>query len=130
MFGSDYAKQFGLPGFPWTGLDAQGGFYQPNFSGLEQGQPVPGTPGASQLPGITGTMVGSRPDAGAGPANASVAALTSGSPLATPTAMGATQQLGLTGDPGGLIDQVKKLTGAGMPPAPGPGAPATGGHGV
>ncbi|HEX8838361.1 MAG TPA: hypothetical protein VF748_15565 [Candidatus Acidoferrum sp.] len=144
MFGSDYAKQFGLPGFPYTapgaGLDPQGGMYGPSFSGLEQGQPVPGTPGAGSRPGLdTGTMVAgagptsvmSKPDAGAGPANASVAALTSGSPLAVPTAMDAAKQLTGGVDSGltGVFDQLK-LTGAGAPPSPGAGAPATGGRGV
>lgn len=134
MFGSDYAKQFGLPGFPWTNVDAQGGFYQPAFSGMEQGQPVPGTPGAGSRPGLnTGTMMAGagpssvmgRLDAGAGPsANPSVEALRSGSPLA-----GGDNMVAQLGGTQGVLNQIiadipgapQLPTGAGAPAGPGAG---------
>ena len=38
MFGSEFAKQFGLPGPPWENLDAYGGLFGP----IAQQQPLPG----------------------------------------------------------------------------------------
>jgi hypothetical protein len=119
MFGSNYAQNFGLPGFPWTGMDPQGGMFAPAFSGMEQGQPVPGTPGGAGAaptdPGVAPggpSAVTSRPDAGIGlSANPSVDALRTGNPLA----IGA----------GGLASGGNQLTaGAGAAPPPGAGAPA------
>jgi len=91
MFGSNYAANFGLPQFPWTGLDPQGGLYQPNFSGMNQGQPVPGVPAPpGEQPPPTGGM-------GAGPsANPSVDALRSGGPLAQ----------AITGNPLGFVGEL------------------------
>jgi hypothetical protein len=98
MFGSNYAQNFGLPGFPWTGMDPQGGMFQPAFTGMENGQPVPGTPGGTNAFAPGGgagspaaaagppggpSMATSQPDAGLGPsANPSVDALRTGNPLA------------------------------------------------
>jgi hypothetical protein len=91
MFGSNYAENFGLPGFPWTNLDPQGGFYQPNFTGMAQGQPVPGTPGG-------GGHVSGAP----GPsANPSVPAIASASPLAQGGASPLAGAAGAPVSPGG-----------------------------
>lgn len=133
MFGSNYAQNFGLPGFPWTGMDPAGGMFAPPFSGMQQGQPVPGTPGAfdtgAASSGLGGAPAGgpvavaSQPDAGLGPsASPSVDALRSGNPLAA----GSFAQPGY----GGATDQFRQMVGAGAPSSPGAGAPGFGGRGV
>lgn len=130
MFGSDYATNFGLPAFPFENT-AHNNMFGPGFSGMEQGQPVPGTPGAEATGAVSGglgagapAMRGSAPDAGIGPsANPSVDALRTGNPLA----VGA----------GGLnpVGGNNLVVGAGAAPQPGAGAPAMsfvggGGRGV
>ena len=47
MFGSDFAKQFGLTGPPWDNLDAYGGIFGPNAPVTGTVTPLPG----SQLSG-------------------------------------------------------------------------------
>ena len=47
MFGSDFAKQFGLSGPPWDNLDAYGGIFGPNAPVTGTVTPLPG----SQLSG-------------------------------------------------------------------------------
>lgn len=121
MFGSNYAQNFGLPGFPWTGMDPQGGMFAPPFSGMEQGQPVPGTPGAGASSGGPAAFT-SAPDAGLGPAaNPSVEALRSGNPLATATFPAGTF--------GGGTEQFRAAVGAGTSAPPGAGAPTLPGFG-
>lgn len=127
MFGSNYAENFGLPGFPWTGMDPQGGMLAPAFSGMEGGQPVPGTPGGTQMVARADPMApagAAQPPAGAGMGNSvpgagigqsvnpSVPALQSGSPLA----IGAGSLPGVGGN--------NMMAGAGASPQPGAGAPA------
>jgi hypothetical protein len=47
VFGSDFAKQFGLSGPPWDNLDAYGGIFGPNAPVTGTVTPLPG----SQLSG-------------------------------------------------------------------------------
>lgn len=144
MFGSDYAKQFGLPGFPWMGIDPQGGMFQPPFSGMENGQPVPGVPApaaSGDAAGGPGLAFGSDPAVSANP---SVDALRSANPLAQFTQFdrrgGRDYSALLSGAgslPGGfdpttgspLLGNVgapdlggRGFGGAGAPPRPGPGS--------
>ena len=70
MFGSEFAKQFGLPGPPWETVDSYQGFFGP----IAQEQPLPGSellgeqlragPGAAQPPvqGMPGVQQPKPPD--------------------------------------------------------------------
>ena len=61
MFGSEFAKQFGLPGPPWENLDAYGGIFGPTGTvtplpgNVQLGeQQIAAGPGAAQAP-VAGT---------------------------------------------------------------------------
>ena len=67
MFGSEFAKQFGLPGPPWETIDNYGGFFGP----IAPEQTLPGSdllgeksPQAASSNPLTGTMAGATAKAG------------------------------------------------------------------
>ena len=126
MFGSNYAENFGLPGFPWTGMDPQGGMLAPSFSGMEGGQPVPGTPGGGQLVARADPMGGSpgvgQPPGGAGMANGVSGAGVGQSANPSVDALRSANPLGV-GSLGG-VGSNNLAAGAGASPQPGAGAPA------
>lgn len=123
MFGSNYAAQFGLAGFPWDGIDPQGGLFGQTFSGIAaNGQPAPGV-AAPAVAAVTSRADAPISPTGAGSASPSVAALQSGNPLANPAA-GALGQISSRLGPSaagpmaagaGTVDSIMGRIGAGAP---------------
>jgi|SRR6516162_6516701 len=76
MFGSEFAKQFGLPGPPWETLDSFQGFFGPiapqqQLPGSELlGEQLRAGPGAAQPPvmGMPGVQQPQQPDLAGAPA--------------------------------------------------------------